>query len=46
MIALACWELGYDLVGCEIDKTYHANAVERLEQFKQQQVFPFLKEAK
>ena len=35
-IALACWDMGYDLVGIEIDKEYFDAAKKRLEQHKQQ----------
>jgi len=40
-VALACYELGFDLVGCEIDKSYYDGAMARLEQFKQQQLIDF-----
>ena len=36
-IALACNELGYDLVGIEIDNEYLQKASKRLKQFKKQQ---------
>lgn len=35
-IALACYDMGYDLTGFEIDKEYFDNAVKRLETHKQQ----------
>ena len=35
-IALACWELGFDLVGCEIDVDYYNLACARLKAHKQQ----------
>lgn len=35
-IALACHELGFDLVGCELDKDYFQAASERLARFQQQ----------
>ena len=35
-IALACWDLGYDLTLCEIDKEYYDNGVKRFEQHKKQ----------
>lgn len=35
-IALACWEMGRNLVGFEIDDEYHKAALERLEQHKAQ----------
>ncbi|MCL1857039.1 MAG: site-specific DNA-methyltransferase [Kiritimatiellaeota bacterium] len=37
-IAEACHELGFDLVGCEIDKDYYAAAKARLEDFQRQQL--------
>jgi len=40
-IALACYELGFSLTGCEIDKAYHDGAVARLERFRQQQLIDF-----
>lgn len=36
---LACYELGFDFVGCEIDKDYYRKAEERFEEFK---TSPFL----
>ncbi len=35
-IAAACWNRGFDLVGCELDKEYYTKAVKRFEVFKQQ----------
>jgi len=35
-IAIACDDLGFDLVGCEIDKEYYDNAVKRLETHRSQ----------
>ena len=35
-IAIACWDLKFDLTGYEIDKEYYDNAVERLERHKRQ----------
>jgi site-specific DNA-methyltransferase (adenine-specific) len=35
-IALACHNLGFDLVGCELDPDYYAAACERLDKHKQQ----------
>jgi len=35
-IAVACWDLGFDLVGLEIDKDYYTKAVKRFEQHKKQ----------
>lgn len=35
-IALACWDLGFDLTAYEIDKEYYDNAVKRLETHKKQ----------
>ena len=40
-IAIACWDMGFDLTGYEIDKEYYDAAVARLEQHKKQQVLPF-----
>lgn len=39
-IALACDELGFDLVGCEIDKEYFEGANKKLNQFRQQLRLP------
>jgi len=39
-IALACWDMKFDLTGYEIDKEYYDNAVARLERHKlQEQLF-------
>jgi len=35
-IAIACDDLGFDLVGCELDKEYYDNAVKRLEKHRSQ----------
>ena len=35
-IAIACHNLGFDLVGCELDPDYYAAACERLDKHKQQ----------
>ena len=35
-IAIACWDMGYDLTGYEIDKEYYDNACKRLEKHKAQ----------
>ena len=35
-IAIACWDMGLDLVGCEIDKDYYDAAVKRFENHKRQ----------
>ena len=35
-IAIACHNLGYDLVGCELDEDYYKGACERLERHKVQ----------
>ena len=35
-IAIACHDMKFDLVGCEIDKEYFDNAVERFELHKRQ----------
>lgn len=35
-IAIACWDMCYDLVGMEIDKDYYNEAVARLERHKAQ----------
>lgn len=35
-IAIACHDMKFDLVGCEIDKEYFDNAVERFERHKKQ----------
>lgn len=33
---IACWELGFDYIGCELDKYYYNIANERLEARKRQ----------
>jgi site-specific DNA-methyltransferase (adenine-specific) len=35
-IAIACWDYGFDLIGCEIDKEYFDNANNRLNNHKKQ----------
>ena len=35
-IAIACHDMKFDLVGCEIDKDYYDNAVQRYERHKRQ----------
>ena len=35
-IAVACHNLGFDLVGCELDPDYYAAACQRLDKHKQQ----------
>lgn len=35
-IRLACWELGFDFEGCEIDKDYWQDQEDRFNKFKQQ----------
>ena len=37
-IAIACHELGFDLIGCEIDADYYNAAKQRLENFQRQQL--------
>ena len=37
-IAIACWDMGFDLTGFEIDAEYYAAAVKRLENHKKQLV--------
>lgn len=39
--AIACYDDGFDLEACEIDKIYYQSAVERLEKHKQQITFNF-----
>jgi site-specific DNA-methyltransferase (adenine-specific) len=29
---IACWELGFDFVGCELDKNYYDAAVNRFKE--------------
>jgi len=40
-IALACWDLGFDLTAYEVDETYFASAFQRLEEHKKQGQFEF-----
>lgn len=35
-IAIACYELGYNLVACEIDKQYYKDALNRFNNHKRQ----------
>ena len=35
-IAIACWDMGFDLTAYEIDKEYFDNACKRLENHKKQ----------
>ena len=35
-IAIACYNLGYDLTACEIDKEYYEAAIKRINQHKAQ----------
>ncbi|MHC4379339.1 MAG: DNA methyltransferase, partial [Planctomycetota bacterium] len=35
-IAIACDSMGFDLVGCELDKEYYDNACKRLEPYRLQ----------
>lgn len=35
-IAIACYDMGFDLVGCEIDESYFKAAVDRLDRHKKQ----------
>jgi site-specific DNA-methyltransferase (adenine-specific) len=35
-IAIACYDMGYDLTGCELDKDYYDAAVNRLNKHKEQ----------
>lgn len=35
-IAIACWDMGFDLTGCEIDKDYFDAGIKRVEQHKKQ----------
>jgi site-specific DNA-methyltransferase (adenine-specific) len=35
-IAIACYNLGYDLTACELDKEYYEAAIKRIEQHKSQ----------
>jgi len=38
-IAIACYDMGYDLIGYEINTDYYNLAVKRLENHKKQQTF-------
>lgn len=38
-IAIACYDMGFDLIGFEIDKDYYEAAVKRLENHKRQMTF-------
>lgn len=38
-IAIACYDMGFDLTGYEIDKDYYEAAVKRLENHKKQLTF-------
>jgi site-specific DNA-methyltransferase (adenine-specific) len=40
-IALACWDLGFDLCGYELDSDYYKAAFQRLEEHKKQGQFEF-----
>lgn len=40
-IAIACWDLGFDLTGCELDEDYFDSAMKRIELHKRQQVIQF-----
>lgn len=40
-IAIACWDLGFDLCGYELDADYYASAFQRLEEHKKQGQFEF-----
>jgi site-specific DNA-methyltransferase (adenine-specific) len=42
-IAIACWDMGFDLTGFEIDKDYYDGAMKRLEDHKRQGVLNFTK---
>ena len=35
-IAIACWDMGFDLVGYEIDKDYYEAAMKRFQKHKEQ----------
>ena len=36
-IAIACYNLGFDLTACELDKDYYNSAMKRIQQHKAQQ---------
>ena len=40
-IAIACWDLGFDLCGYELDEDYYKAALNRLEEHKRQGQFEF-----
>lgn len=40
-IAIACYDLGFDLTGCELDKDYFDAAMKRIENHKKQKVIQF-----
>lgn len=40
-IGIACYDLGFSLVSCEIDNDYFTNAVQRLKKFARQGTFEF-----
>ena len=43
-IAIACYNLGFDLTACELDKDYYNSAMKRIQQHKaQQRLFLYLK---
>jgi len=35
-IAIACWDMGFDLTGSELDKDYYQQAMARVEEHKKQ----------
>ena len=43
-IAIACWDMGFDLTGFEIDEEYYDKAMDRLEKHKTQGQFAFDKD--
>ncbi|RAZ52573.1 site-specific DNA-methyltransferase [Campylobacter hyointestinalis subsp. lawsonii] len=38
-LAVACYKMGFDLTACEISKEYYIKAVEKLENFKSENLF-------
>lgn len=38
-LAVACYKMGFDLTACEINKEYYIKAVEKLENFKSENLF-------
>jgi site-specific DNA-methyltransferase (adenine-specific) len=40
-IAIACYDLGFDLTACEIDRNYYNAAMERIREYQKQQQFNF-----